>query len=75
MINNVVDVSNYVMLEMGQPTHFFDKKFLENQGGISLEVSFAKKGESFALLDETSPALEEEVLLIRNQGNLWQLQV
>ncbi|MBE0303093.1 phenylalanine--tRNA ligase subunit beta [Leptospira interrogans] len=68
VINNVVDVSNYVMLEMGQPTHFFDKKFLENQGGISLEVSFAKKGESFALLDETSPALEEEVLLIRNQG-------
>ncbi|WP_061205797.1 phenylalanine--tRNA ligase subunit beta [Leptospira santarosai] len=68
VINNVVDVSNYVMLEMGQPTHFFDKKFLESQGGVSLEVSFAKKGESFALLDETSPSLEEEILLIRNQG-------
>ncbi|MDV6234250.1 phenylalanine--tRNA ligase subunit beta [Leptospira ellisii] len=67
-INNVVDVSNYVMLEMGQPTHFFDKKFLESQGGVSLEVSFAKKGESFLLLDDTSPALEEETLLIRNQG-------
>ncbi|TGL64418.1 phenylalanine--tRNA ligase subunit beta [Leptospira kmetyi] len=68
VINNVVDVSNYVMLEMGQPTHFFDKKFLEGQGGVSLEVSFAKKGESFLLLDDTSPALEEEILLIRNQG-------
>lgn len=67
-INNVVDVSNYVMLEMGQPTHFFDKKFLEGQGGISLEVSFAKKGESFPLLDESSPSLEDEILLIRNQG-------
>ncbi|MBE8401614.1 phenylalanine--tRNA ligase subunit beta [Leptospira borgpetersenii] len=68
VINNVVDVSNYVMLEMGQPTHFFDKRFLESQGGVSLEVSYAKKGESFALLDETSPSLEEEILLIRNQG-------
>lgn len=68
VINNVVDVSNYVMLEMGQPTHFFDKKFLESQGGVSLEVSFAKKNESFSLLDETSPLLEEEILLIRNQG-------
>ncbi|WP_061218705.1 phenylalanine--tRNA ligase subunit beta [Leptospira weilii] len=68
VINNIVDVSNYVMLEMGQPTHFFDKKFLESQGGVSLEVSYAKKGESFALLDETSPSLEEEILLIRNQG-------
>ncbi|MCG6191887.1 phenylalanine--tRNA ligase subunit beta [Leptospira sp. FAT2] len=67
-INNVVDVSNYVMLEMGQPTHFFDRKFLESQGGVSLEVSYAKKGESFALLDDTSPSLEEEILLIRNQG-------
>ncbi|EMJ97666.1 phenylalanine--tRNA ligase subunit beta [Leptospira alstonii] len=68
VINNVVDVSNYVMLEMGQPTHFFDKKFLESQGGISLEVSYAKKAERFGLLDETSPSLEEEILLIRNQG-------
>lgn len=68
VINNVVDVSNYVMLEMGQPTHFFDKKFLEGQGGVALEVSYTNKGESFALLDETSPSLEEDILIIRNQG-------
>lgn len=66
VINNVVDVSNYLLLEAGQPTHFFDSDKLSSQGGIELEVDYAKKDESFLLLDETSPKLDSEILIIRN---------
>ncbi len=68
VINNVVDVSNYLLLEVGQPTHFFDTEKLKSQGDLSLEVDYAKKGESFLLLDETSPELDSETLIIRNSG-------
>lgn len=68
VINNIVDVSNYLLLEAGQPTHFFDSALLQSQGGIQLEVDYAKQGESFPLLDETSPKLDSEILIIRNSG-------
>ncbi|TGK06935.1 phenylalanine--tRNA ligase subunit beta [Leptospira semungkisensis] len=68
VINNVVDVSNYLLLEVGQPTHFFDTEKLKSLGKIELEVDYAKKGESFLLLDETSPELDPEILIIRNAG-------
>lgn len=62
-INNIVDVSNYVMLEMGQPTHFFDKNKL---GEVSLEVSYSKEGEKIPLLNDSIAKLQKEILLIRN---------
>lgn len=68
VINNIVDVSNYLLLEAGQPTHFFDADLLKSQGGVNLEVDYAKKGESFPLLDETKPELNPEILVIRNSG-------
>ncbi|MEM7181882.1 MAG: phenylalanine--tRNA ligase subunit beta, partial [Spirochaetota bacterium] len=64
-INNVVDISNYVMLEMGQPTHFFDKQTLAS---VELEVSLSQKGEAFLLLDDSKPELVEGLPLIRNQN-------
>lgn len=64
-ISNVVDVSNYLLLELGQPTHFFDKSRLP-KGPFSVE--FAKPQETFPLLDDSSPVLTEEVLLIRKGG-------
>lgn len=64
-INNVVDVSNYIMLEMGQPTHFFDKAKLET---ISLEVDYGKESEKIKLLDGTERELSPSQLLIRNAG-------
>lgn len=61
-ISNIVDVSNYVMLEMGQPTHFFDADTLQ-----SLEIS-VEKGYStpFSCLDETTRNLQEDVVVIVN---------
>lgn len=64
-ISNVVDVSNYLLMECGQPTHFFDRSQLSSD---ALEVDYARKGETFTLLDESSPELEESVLLIRSGG-------
>ncbi|GBF51070.1 phenylalanyl-tRNA synthetase subunit beta [Leptospira ryugenii] len=64
-INNIVDVSNYILLEVGQPTHFFDRHRLK---GTQFSVEFAKNSETFPLLDETNPLLTPEILLIRNSG-------
>lgn len=60
-INNVVDVTNYVMMEYGQPLHAFDFERLE-QGRIV--VRRAEKGESFVTLDGVKRALDEETLMI-----------
>lgn len=60
-INNVVDVTNYVMLELGQPLHAFDYDRLA-QGTIV--VRLAKKGEVIVTLDGKERTLDEETLLI-----------
>ncbi|MFZ9314733.1 MAG: phenylalanine--tRNA ligase subunit beta [Burkholderiaceae bacterium] len=58
-ISVLVDISNYVMLELGRPTHIFDLDALRPlpEGGI--EVRWARPGESFALLNGQSPVLNE----------------
>ena len=53
-INNVVDISNYVMLEYGQPMHFFDKDKLGNQ----IVVRDAKEEENIITLDEQERILK-----------------
>lgn len=47
-INNVVDISNYVMLELGQPNHIYDASLI---AGESFRVRFASDGERFTTLD------------------------
>lgn len=59
-ISALVDVTNYVMLELGQPLHVYDLNKL--QGGI--DVRFARKGEKLLLLNEQTVELDEDVLAI-----------
>ena len=59
-INNVVDISNYVMLETGQPLHFYDAETLSGK----LEVRMATKGEKLITLDGIERTLTEENIVI-----------
>ena len=59
-INNIVDVSNFVMAELGQPTHAFDADKLK--GGIN--VRLARDGENFLALDGKTYALASENLVV-----------
>ena len=63
-ISIAVDITNYVMLEMGQPLHAYDLDRLT--GGI--EVRRAKKGEKITTLDDKERILHEEDLLITDQS-------
>ena len=59
-IDPVVDVTNYVMLELGQPMHAFDADKI----GPAIEVRLASPGESLVLLDDSELSLEASDLLI-----------
>jgi phenylalanyl-tRNA synthetase beta chain len=63
-INAVVDITNYVMLELGQPMHAFDVARLS--GGIT--VRKASNGEALTLLNEQNVALDEDVLVIADDA-------
>ena len=60
-INNIVDITNYVMLEYGQPMHAFDYKQLE---GSAIDVRRAADGEAFRSLDDIDHTLDSSMLVI-----------
>jgi len=62
-INNIVDISNFVMLEFGQPTHAFDADKLN--GGIN--VRLARDGEKFLALDGKTYSLKPDNLVVADQ--------
>ncbi len=62
-INNIVDISNFVMLELGQPTHAFDAHNLK--GGIN--VRLAREGEKFLALDGKTYSLKQDNLVVADR--------
>lgn len=62
-INNIVDITNFVMLEIGEPMHAFDKRELTT-GTIVVEK--ALEGEKFTTLDEVERVLDPECLCIKD---------
>lgn len=62
-INNIVDITNFVMLELGQPMHAFD---ISDIAGSKIKVSLASKGEKFTTLDGKNREIPEGTLMIRD---------
>jgi phenylalanyl-tRNA synthetase beta chain len=64
-INNVVDITNYVMLEMGQPLHAFD---YDTIAGHHIIVRRGRRGEEFTTLDNERRELTEDMLVIADEN-------
>ena len=64
-INNLVDATNFVMLEIGQPMHVFDADKL---GGSVIEIKKAKVGDEMFTLDGKQVILDDSVLVISNNS-------
>ena len=64
-INNIVDITNYVMLEYGQPMHAFDYSCLT---GAQIKVRRAADGENFVSLDSKEHTLDSTMLVIADEA-------
>ncbi len=64
-INNIVDITNYVMLEYGQPMHAFDLRYLD---GGKVIVRNAKDGEKITTLDDQERILTPDMLVIADEN-------
>ncbi|MBQ9961073.1 MAG: phenylalanine--tRNA ligase subunit beta [Firmicutes bacterium] len=62
-INNIVDITNFVMLEYGQPLHAFD---IKSVAGNKIVVDTAEEGEKFTTLDGTERTLDDMMLMIHD---------
>lgn len=64
-ISNIVDITNYVMLEYGQPMHAFDLRYLE---GNEVNVRNARNGEKITTLDGVERELNDSMLVIADKN-------
>ncbi|MBU5268282.1 phenylalanine--tRNA ligase subunit beta [Clostridium cochlearium] len=62
-INNIVDITNFVMIELGQPLHAFDGRQITSN---KIVVERAKAGEKFTTLDDVERTIDESVLCIKD---------
>jgi phenylalanyl-tRNA synthetase beta chain len=69
-INNIVDITNYVMFELGQPLHAFDAELLnrDESGVAAVGVRAAREGESLVTLDGQTRALTPDMIVITDPG-------
>ena len=66
-VNNVVDVTNFVLMEYGQPLHAFDKELLE---GSSIIVRRGVEGEAFTSIDGSDLKLDQDALVIADANKV-----
>ncbi|MBG56126.1 MAG: phenylalanine--tRNA ligase subunit beta [Deltaproteobacteria bacterium] len=69
-INNIVDITNYVMMELGQPLHAFDyDKLINRTNGDKPKITIrrAREGESMITLDNVERKLDSEMLMITDE--------
>lgn len=69
-LNNIVDLTNYVMLELGQPMHAFDYKFVSNG---KINVSSGNHGEKFKTIDGLDRELDNSMICIRDDEKVLAL--
>ena len=73
-VNNVVDITNYILFEYGQPLHAFDLKELAvHEGLATVRVRLAKEGERMTTLDGVERALDPDDLLIADHQRVLAL--
>lgn len=65
-INLIVDLTNYVMLELGQPMHAFDSRVVKD-----IEVGLANDGDTYTTLDGVNRKLTSQDLMIKNDGKYF----
>lgn len=66
-INNIVDITNFVMLELGQPMHAYDKREITTG---TIVVERAEAGTKFTTLDEVERELDDSMLCIKDRTNI-----
>lgn len=69
-VNNMVDITNYVMMETGHPLHAFDYDKITGTGVKDIIVRRAKKGEHIVTIDEQDLKLDCEALVITDPSNI-----
>ena len=69
-VNNIVDLTNFVMLESGQPLHAFDYDKIKNQKMI---LRKSKKGEKVVTLDDIEHELDQDILVMEDKDRLIDL--
>ncbi|OHA84188.1 MAG: hypothetical protein A2408_01935 [Candidatus Yonathbacteria bacterium RIFOXYC1_FULL_52_10] len=73
-INNIVDATNFVMLDVGQPLHAFDAhKLMGTSGTIAINVRNAREGETITTLDGKEIALDPNMLVIASGDHVLAL--
>ena len=72
-LNNVIDITNYVMLEYGQPMHAFDFSKISPNNIAKMNIRASKKGECLTTLDKQNRTLPENSIVIDDGKEIYDL--
>lgn len=69
-INNIVDITNYIMYLTGQPTHAYDADKLQKYGSLSLETRMSRKGDKINLLSGKEVELQDDSTILITSNDI-----